>query len=357
MGVRVTPQGDTINSFAIAIASGVQTFPSVVFNGTDYIAVWSDSRLGRYYINTTRITPSGTIPGPYYWIGVSGAQDEDDPDIAFNGTHCLSVWSEEYYGVRGRFINNLGQPEDTVLTITPYVITSYTTPAIASDGNNFMVVWYERSGSGDWDVLGQLVSSNGILIGGQIPIATGSNAQYDSDVLFDGINYFIVWRETNNYIYGRRYDVNGNPIGSSIPVSQLTAIYRYQPTLINSTQNYLIAWSEMRGGYFDVYGNIDIIPIGITESDANPLCGYAKLTPTLTIDQCLLYYSILGQTNIRVILYDIDGRKVECLLDTVKKPGDYKLKISTRPLPTGIYFLSIETEAGIITKKLTVLKK
>jgi len=200
--VRVTPQGNPINSFVIAAVSGVQTHPSLIFNGTDYITVWSDCRLGRYYINSTRITPSGTIPGPNYWIGIAGTNDEDSPDIAYNGNHSLCVWSEENTGVKGRFIDNLGQPEDTVLTIAFFTSTTYTSPALASDGDNFLIVWYERrSGGSDWDILGQLVSAQGSLIGTPITIATGGNSQYDTDVVFDGVDYFVVWRETTYHIY------------------------------------------------------------------------------------------------------------------------------------------------------------
>lgn len=354
--MRVTPQGDTINSFIINDNSGVQTYPAMIFNGSDYIVVWSDCQLGRYYINTTRITPEGTIPGPYYWIGVAGAQDEDSPDIAYNGVRCLTVWSEEYAGVKGRFINNAGVPEDTVITVAPFTITSYTAPSIASDGANFLVVWYERTGAGDWDILGQLVSSQGTLIGTQITIATGANSQYDVDIVFDGVNYFVVYRETNNYIYGQRVDVSGSLIGPSIPVSEQSGIYRYQPTLVNSSDNYLIVWSEWRGAYFDVYGNVDIVPIGVAESTENSSMLNASLTPTVTRDECLLHYSTTSETNIRIVLYDVGGQYAQNIVEAVQRPGIYKQRIPTHSLANGIYFIRIESNTGALTRKLTIIK-
>ena len=353
--MRVTPQGDTINSFEIACAAGVQTYPSVVFNGTDYIAAWSDCRLGRYYINTTRITPSGTIPDSSYWVGITGAQDEDSPDIADNGNRCLCVWSEEYYGVRGRFINYSGQPEDTVLTIALFTITSYTAPALASDGNNYLVVWYERSGSGDWDIFGQLVSPQGIAIGMPVTIAAGVNSQYDADVLFDGVNYFVVWRETTDLIYGQRIDTDGNLIGPSIPVSESSAIYRYQPTLVNSPEHYFIVWSEWRGDYFDIYGNVDIETAGVGELPDNPSGHYAVLAPTISHGQCRLCYGIEAETRTRISLYDASGRCVRPLLDALRKPGEYGLDISTRSLATGVYFVRVQTDLGVVTRKLTAV--
>lgn len=356
LGVRVTPQGDTINSFIIDANSGVQTYPAVVFNGTDYITVWSDCQLGRYYINTTRITPAGNIPGPYYWIGAAGAQDEDCPDIAYNGVHCLSVWSEEYAGVKGRFISNSGAPEDSVITIAPFTITSYTAPALASDGSDFLVVWYERTGAGDWDILGQLVSSQGTLIGTQITIAAGVNSQYDADIVFDGVNYFVVYRETNNYIYGRRVDVNGNLVGLSIPVSEQSGIYRYQPTLVNSPDNYLIVWSEWRGAYFDVYGNVDIVPIGVNESMADPLIRYAVIAPTPVHGYCKLLYGITRETSTRISLYDACGRCIQSMHEVMRKPGTYSHDIPTRLLVNGVYFVRIDTDAGGVTRKMTLIE-
>ncbi len=355
MGVRVTPQADTINSFEIACAAGVQTYPSVIFNGTDYIAVWSDQRLGNYYIKTTRITPSGTVPDSSYWVGSASTQDEDSPDLAYDGQRSLCVWSEEYVGVRGRFINDSGQPEDTVLTVAPFTVTSYTSPVLASDGNNYLVVWYERSSAGDWDIFGQLVSPQGTAVGGQIPIATGANAQYDADVLFDGVNYFVVWRETTNYIYGQRIDINGNLIGSSIPVSESSAIYRYQPTLINSPEHYLIVWSEWRGDYFDIYGNVDIEPYGVSESSDDHPGHYAMLAPTVSQGQCRLRYVVKAGTRTRISLYDANGRCVRSLLGAFQEPGAYDIAIPTRSLTTGVYFVRLMTDAGAVTRKLTVV--
>jgi len=328
--VRVTPQGDTINSFAIAAFSSVQTYPALVFNGTDYIAVWSDCQLGRYYINTTRITPAGTIPGSYYWVGAAGSQDEDSPDIADNGARCLCVWSEEYAGVKGRFINHLGSPEDTVFMVAPFTITSYTAPAIASDGNNFLIVWFERSASGDWDILGQLISAQGSPIGASITIATGANSQYDTDVLFDGVQYFVVWRETSNFIYGQRVDVNGSLLGPAIPVSNATSNYRYQPTLVNSRDNYLIVWSELQGDYFDVYGNIDVVPVGVSET-IRPVAASGKHgIPTV------ISGPIARPSGKDIALYDILGRTVRHAF-----------------LETGIYYIACR---GVITQKLIIVQ-
>lgn len=327
----------------------------MVFNGTDYIAVWTDSRLGNYYINTTRITPSGTIPDSSCRVGIAGVHDEDSPDLAYSGERSLCVWSEENYGVRGRFINDLGQPEDTVLTIALFTITSYTSPAIASDGNNYIVVWYERSGAGDWDVYGQLVSPQGSAVGPPITIAAGANAQYDADILFDGVNYFVVWRETTNAIYGRRMDPDGNLIGSAIPISDPTAIYRYQPTLVNSPDHYFIVWSEWIGDYFDIYGNIDIETGGVGESSDIPSGHLAALLPTVSHGRCRLRYGIVGETRTRISIYDAGGRCIRHLLDALQKPGEYVMDIPTCSLTTGIYFVRVQTDAGVVTRKLTVV--
>jgi hypothetical protein len=258
-GVGVTPQGDTIASFIIAAATRVQTYPSVVFNGVDYVVVWSDNRNESFDIGLIRVTPEGTVPVPVCWLA-QGANDEEDPDIAFDGYRCLAVWSEEGVGVRGRFVNDLVLPEDTIFTIADFEITDYTSPQVACDGDNYLVVWYDRRpGGSDWDVYGQLVSHLGELIGDRITIATGSQSQYHAHVVFDGVYYFVVWREANFDIYGQFINTDGNLHGPGIRISDNTSVYRFTPDVTFSSTNFLVAWIEYHGGHADIYGNVDVL--------------------------------------------------------------------------------------------------
>jgi len=303
--VRVTPQGDTLNSFIICDAYSVQTHPSVVFTGNNYIVVWADNRSSVYHIAETKITPQGGIPDTTVWLGSGIGDDEEDPDIAFDGNRCLVVWSKENLGVQARFIDTLGQPVDTVFTIAPFTTTTYTSPSISFGLNNYLVVWYDRRpGGDDWDVYAQLISMQGSNIGEQLTVATGVNSQYDARVTFDGSNYFVVWREANYDIYGRWITGDGVLIGSPVRVSNSTAFYRYQPTLAASDINYLIAWSEYHAGQFDIYGNVDI-PVGTNERCSTRRIQQKKYRLSTIIR------NLPKGFDAKYNIYDISGRLVD----------------------------------------------
>ncbi len=62
-GARVTPQGEVLDpgGFPISIASSVQGSPEVAFNGTNYLVVWTDNRNGTPDAYGARVSPDGTV--------------------------------------------------------------------------------------------------------------------------------------------------------------------------------------------------------------------------------------------------------------------------------------------------------
>jgi hypothetical protein len=65
--------------------------------------------------------------------------------------------------------------------------------------------------------------------------------------------------------------------------------------------------------------------------------------------------------RVKIAIYDVTGREVVRLLDEVRMVGTYELNWSGknaagRQIASGMYFYRIETSAGAITKKMTLLK-
>ncbi len=316
--MRVTPQCDTINSLIIADAGGVQTDPSVVFNGENYIVVWTDGRFPnyRYWVVTARITPQGAVLDTGNCIGYCVDQRESYPDIAFDGSRCLAVWLNFYppQTICGRFINSAAMPEDTVITISAVSTSGYVEPKIAFDGTNYLVIYVDRPGN-YYNIYGQLISPNGSLIGEIIPIACDPIDQKFHDLIWDGHFYVIVWLEGSFNVKGQRVDAAGQLVGSSFQISSMTSNFRDYPSIARAASNYLVVWSEYRNAEYDVYGNVDQL-IGTEERKVRHDNNFMSAT------------IISGQITLpkdkphRV--YDISGREVD-LLELV--PGIYFIEI------------------------------
>jgi hypothetical protein len=87
-------------------------------------------------------------------------------------------------------------------------------PAVASDGQNFFVVWHDMRNGKDWDLYGARVSSDGtVLDPNGILISGGTHNQCFGDIVYGGGYYYVVWLDARNFpeyrIYGTRISVNG----------------------------------------------------------------------------------------------------------------------------------------------------
>jgi len=303
--VRITPECDTINSFIICNKPYIQTDPATVFNGNDFIVVWSDARFtqGDYsWIVAARVTTSGLVLDSGYCVSTGNNQIESSPDIAFDDSRCLVVWYNYYppYGVFGRFINSMAQPEDSIIFIAPTLTNGNINPRVEFDGSNYLVVWADRSASStDFDVFGQLVSMYGELIGNKILIATGPEHQLFPDLNFDGNTYIIVWGQEPSTIFGQYLATNGQLVGTNFRISENNSYYRSQPGIVTSNNSYFATWSEIRSNESDIYGHIDIH--GLMEQGVSLI---NQPSNTMIITGPLPY-----EKNIKI--YDILGRLIE----------------------------------------------
>jgi hypothetical protein len=350
--VRVTPECDTLSSFTISNASRVQKHAATVFNGENYIVLWTDERFvnDSFYVVTTRVTPEGSVLGSGVRIGYgNGHQREYYPAVAFDGDRCLAVWTHYYepYGIYGRFINSSGQPVDKVIPIATTATYYFTYPKIAFDGTNYFVVFVDRPGS-YYNIYGQLISPDGSLIGSRIEIAADDITQYIHDVTWDSYSYLIVWKENNN-IKGQYVDTNGQLIGSSFLISDNTSYSRNRPGIAASNTNHLIAWYEYREPQPDIYGNVDQI-IGIEEKKilaqsavANRLC---HTSPNLFTSRTQVSYTITRKGKVNLAVFDVLGQKIKVLVNEEQGPGHYEVTWNARDersygVCTGVYFVRL----------------
>jgi Secretion system C-terminal sorting domain len=73
--------------------------------------------------------------------------------------------------------------------------------------------------------------------------------------------------------------------------------------------------------------------------------------PTTTIN-----YTISKSGNTQIYLYDILGRKINCLLNEFKHEGNHKIIFNASGFPSGVYYYRIISGNFSTTKKMCVLK-
>jgi hypothetical protein len=330
--VRVTPQGDTINSLTIHSDLSIQSDPAVVFCGENFVAVWSDSRFSSnsYWITAAAVDTAGVVADTSICVGAQTMASEQYPDIAFDGNKCFVVWynSDEPFGVYGRFLDELGWPEDSVKTVATTSAGYNVNPSIAFAADKYLVVWADRRpGYSDLDICGQFLSASVGAIGEQFTIASGEANQMYPQVCSNGMRFLVVWREATTNVCGQWYDTLGSPLGNTFQISDSTSFYRFRAGVDASPTEFLAAWSEVHNDETDIFGSTGIE----TACEERTRFGReVSFVPTVVTD-----FSKLSQGR-QYKTYDVCGRDVTNVM-----------------VSCGIYYIQVGND---VIKKIVLVK-
>ena len=268
-GARVSVEGAVLDpaGIAISIAGGNQTRPEPVFDGVGYLVVWQDERSGPADIYGARVSVGGNVLDPTGIPISTAANDQSSPDVALDGTNCLVVWSDmrgganaDIYGTR---VNVEGSVLDTAGIPISTATNNQSTPDIAFDGKNYLVVWGDnRNDNYYYDVYGARVTAGGtVLDPSGIVISNAANTQGQPAVAFDGTNYLVVWYDNRSAgysdVYGARVSLGGSALDTAGIAMSSAANDQYFPAIAFDGTNYLVVWTDYRSRCFyngDIYG-------------------------------------------------------------------------------------------------------
>ena len=164
-----------------------------------------------------------------------------------------------------QFLNPDGSPMDTNFRVNddPVGDANQYEPAVSGDSSGrFVVAWMDGRGQGgpdDWNVFCQRFNSQGQRLGANIQVTTDTGIQWYPDVSCGASGVFVVtWddgRNGNWDVYGQRYDANGNPVGGNFKVNDdAGSTDQYSSAVaVNKYGEFIVVWTDDRGGEDDVY--------------------------------------------------------------------------------------------------------
>jgi hypothetical protein len=246
----------------VSIYTNSQTNPSVAFNGTNYLVVWEDGRADDLDILGIRINQFGVILDSTPIVICAEPHDQKYPDIEFDGTHYLVAWQDsrgantDIFGAR---VDTSGIVIDTVNIPISTATNRQERPSIAFDGTNYLVCWQDRrSGSGNYNIYFSRIDTSGTVLNptGIAVCAETQNQQYP-DIIFNGTYYMIVWEDyrggINWDIFGSRIDTSGTILDpSGLAITTALNNQRY-PSIAFGINNYLVTWADNRNTDYDIY--------------------------------------------------------------------------------------------------------
>lgn len=264
-GARVDASGVLLDSIGIPIstAPGWQTSPSVTSDGANYLVVWGDSRNGDGRdIYGARIGQSGILLDTA-GVAVSTAPDHQTrPSAAFHGANYVVVWTDGRSGtdmdIYGTRVDTSGNVLDTSGVVVSSAVDDQQSPSIAFAADAALVVWEDWRNGTDSDIYGARVAPSGSVLDTMgIAISTGSGNQGYPSVASDGINrHLVVWQDGLSGlrdIRGARLDTAGIVLDSFGIAICSASDDQSSPCVAFDGTDYIVVWQDGRPGLPDIF--------------------------------------------------------------------------------------------------------
>jgi len=340
------------------------SYPSIVVSGNFVHVVWTDQRDSNEEIYYKNSTDGGITWGVdtrltnYY-----GASSY--PTIAISGSLVHVIWEDDRNSTLSTEIyykrstdGGITWGSDTRLTNNP---ESSLSPSIAVSGTIVHIVWYD-SRDNNYEIYYKRSTDGGITWGADTRLTNDGSGSLNPSIAVLGNNVHVVWHDGRNgvtEIFYKYSSDNGITWGSDTRLTNSTGRSEYPSVAVSGSLVHVV-WNDNRDGNFEIYykhnptGN----PIGIqnisTETPAKYSLGQNYPNPFNPM--CNVQFSMYKAGSVRLVVYDVQGREVQSLVNEKLSAGTYEVKFDGSVLNSGVYFYKMMTDGFTETKRMILIK-
>jgi hypothetical protein len=232
--------------------------PAVAFAAGNYHALWTDQRRGfdkPANLTMRTVDPSG-IAGADTTVSTT-AHPTESPALASEGNNALIVWTERPLTgsqVRAALVLSPSQKTDIPGTVGEAAVTW--------GNSSYLVVGNTALGG----IRGTFVSRNGAVE--RIAFETAGTTDGEASVAWNGRSHYLVVFRRGTSVYGRMLDRNGTTIGDNFPIELDT--FAENPRVAWDGHSFVVAWTARAIPATDTDGDVFITRIRTTgEIDTN----------------------------------------------------------------------------------------
>lgn len=115
--------------------------------------------------------------------------------------------------------------------------------------------------------------------------------------------------------------------------------------------NWAIGWTAL-----DLYGYFGDFTTSVTDiaSDAQDVTLFQN-HPNPATNQTTIAFSLDQSSVVALNIYDVNGRLIKTLTNTQHAAGEHSFSLETATLPSGVYYISLQTETIQLSRKMVVL--
>lgn len=240
----------------------------------NYVATWtSGSQDGSSEgVYAQRFSASGVPLGAEFLVNSHVQGKQQYPAVAMSATGSFVItWSSlgqdgaGTSGVYGQRFDAAGNPLGGEFLVNTTTAGNQQHSSVAMDAlGRFVITWssHGQDDNGSWGIYGQRYDMMGNALGSefQVNVATAGD-QTHSTVAMDAFGNFVITWESEDQdgddtgIFARRFDAAGNALGSEFQVNTITARSQEQAHVaMHSAGNFVVTWASDAGsGDFEVF--------------------------------------------------------------------------------------------------------
>jgi len=252
----------TQSSSTFYLQSGSMYYPDVVVSDSGFFVVWRYTVSGSgQEIFLKRFNLDGDSLVPRILVNDDGtSNNQNDPRIAMDMRgNFVVVWEDNRsgsdYDIYGQLFDASGNKVGSNFLINDDGTSLYQyNPSCAMDSAGNLVVVWEDSRNGNYDIYGQRFDPTGDTagLGGNFLInddGSSWNQYYPSCGMDLAGNFVVAWEDDRDglNIYGQIYDNGGNPQGSNFRIDQCPGTEgQYDPSVSMNESNFAVTWEDNR---------------------------------------------------------------------------------------------------------------
>ncbi|HOV72106.1 MAG TPA: T9SS type A sorting domain-containing protein [Dysgonamonadaceae bacterium] len=250
--------------------------PMAVFDGTNYLVVWQDVE---HHLYARFLSPSGNWQGDAVLIATDVIFDLRPFNVSYSGSNFFVAYVKSDFGLYGQLLDKSGNLIGSSFFINNFGITDPQDEgskefSMASDGTNYLIVWFNHGGDSSNSILGQFVGKNGTLVGNAFTIDPPSPDHNPVSFIFDGnkyvISYDICFNPNSPYscndhgAYFRFVSTSGT-VGERFTLAETAGVHNAFTFVCSDGNNYLFTWenqslsdnsadNHIKGRYYNMSG-------------------------------------------------------------------------------------------------------
>lgn len=344
-------------------STSVSIYPAIAVNGSVLHITWQDGRDGNDEIYYKRSTAKGQT-----WSNDTRLTNNLflswTPEISVIGETLNIFFDDNRAGVINVFNKRstnggLTWGTDTQLTTSPHIAQN-TSSSVT--GETIYITYREYFIGSNTEIFVKRSLNSGATWGPAVRITNDPEESISPSIAVLGSNVHLIWwdrRDSNWEMYNRRSTDGGLNWGNEIRLTH-TPSNSYYPSIAVSGSTVHAVWCDDFTGNFEIYYMRDTVgnPIGI-QTISNEIPSQFSLSqnyPNPFNPETKINFSLPVNGNVKLEIFDIQGRAVITLVNSELKAGVYSVSWHAADVPSGTYFYRIQGVDFTETKKMVLIK-